>query len=258
MLDTGAMPNVMDRKMARLLGLEESIVPSGRVFGLCNTPVGVLGYVDVAITIGDADPVVERIKVLDSDQPTLLVGRRFMGQMGQVIFDWDNCRVKLGQRWIPAQTALSGSTPLARAIVAKQEEEVEKATRNETLILSDKLSEEDKSKIQAVVSKFDRVFARNHKRPSRCQLNESHAILTGDAPPQKSRPRRVPPHWEPEINKQLEEMLSASPPICQPSKSPWASDVVLVKKRDGSLRFAVDYRRLNGVTKRDEYSLPNP
>ena len=53
-------------------------------------------------------------------------------------------------------------------------------------------------------------------------------------------------------------MLAADPPICRPSNSPWASDVVLVKKKEGSMRFAVDYRKLNTVTKRDEYSLPNP
>ena len=75
--------------------------------------------------------------------------------------------------------------------------------------------------------------------------------MTGNALPQKSRPRRVPPKWEEEINR-------GDKPIVKPSSSPWASDVVLVKKKDGSLRFAVDYRRLNKITKRDEYSLPNP
>ena len=53
-------------------------------------------------------------------------------------------------------------------------------------------------------------------------------------------------------------MIANEPPIAKPSSSPWASDVVLIKKKDGNLRFAVDYRRLNAVTKRDEYSLPNP
>ena len=94
--------------------------------------------------------------------------------------------------------------------------------------------------------------------PARCKLTETHRILFGNPPPQKLRPKRVPSHWGREIDKQLDEMLVAHPPICWPSKSPWASEVVLVKKKEGSMRFALDYRKLNTVTKRDEYSLPNP
>ena len=42
----------------------------------------------------------------------------------------------------------------------------------------------------------------------------------------------------------------------QPSDSPWVSPIVLVRKKDGTFRFCVDYRGLNSVTKKDNFPLP--
>ena len=56
------------------------------------------------------------------------------------------------------------------------------------------------------------------------------------------------------INEQVKEMLDNH--IIRPSSSPWSSPVVIIKKKDGSPRFCVDYRRLNLITERDVYPLP--
>lgn len=82
----------------------------------------------------------------------------------------------------------------------------------------------------------------------------SHKIDTGDARPIKLPPRRVSLHLQGEVQNQVGDMLEQG--IIQPSRSPWAAPVVLVKKKDGNLRFCVDYRRLNEVTVKDAYPLP--
>ncbi len=57
-----------------------------------------------------------------------------------------------------------------------------------------------------------------------------------------------------EAKKLLDDMLGRS--VIQPSSSPWASPVVLVPKKDGSLRFCIDYQKVNSVTRKDAYPLP--
>ena len=79
-------------------------------------------------------------------------------------------------------------------------------------------------------------------------------IDTGDAPPQRQSARRIPYAAQQELAHLLEEMQKSQ--VIQPSESPWASPIVLVRKKDGSLRLYVDYRTLNSVTKADSFPLP--
>ena len=56
------------------------------------------------------------------------------------------------------------------------------------------------------------------------------------------------------IKEQIKELIEGG--AIRPSSSPWGSPVLFVKKPDGSLRFCVDYRALNGLTIKDRYPLP--
>ena len=67
------------------------------------------------------------------------------------------------------------------------------------------------------------------------------------------RIRQTTPQMKEVINKEIDEMLANH--VIEPSESPWASAIHVVKK-DGSFQFCIDYRPLNAVTKRDAYPLP--
>ena len=86
-----------------------------------------------------------------------------------------------------------------------------------------------------------------------CDLLQ-HDIDTSDIFPIKQSPRRPPlaaRHAEDDI---LDEMLESG--VIEPSDSPWASPVCLVKK-DGTFRFCVDYRQVNSVSRRDAFPIPD-
>ena len=81
-----------------------------------------------------------------------------------------------------------------------------------------------------------------------------HQIDTGLTPPIHQQAHRVPPAHRQEAKQILQDMLNNS--IITPSLSPWASPLVLVWKKDGLLRFCVDYHKINAITRKDAYPLP--
>ena len=110
MLDTGARLSVV-----RQLDLDRLVINDpGRVFGLCDNPIKVLGYIDVEIRVGTHQSVRERLQVLGFNSPTLILGPAFMGQFNEIAFDFKLGRIKLGGKWEPVQATVSGSNPLTR------------------------------------------------------------------------------------------------------------------------------------------------
>jgi hypothetical protein len=80
-----------------------------------------------------------------------------------------------------------------------------------------------------------------------------HHIVT-DGRPISSQPYRAGPSARDAISTEIDRMISMD--VIEPTCGPWASPIVLIPKPDGSIRFCVDYRRLNSVTRKDSYALP--
>ena len=81
-----------------------------------------------------------------------------------------------------------------------------------------------------------------------------HQIDTGDAKPIALAPYRITGHYIKTVTEEVQEMLKAG--IIVPSSSAWAAPVLLLDKPDGTIRFCLDFRRLNHVTKSDAYPMP--
>ena len=72
--------------------------------------------------------------------------------------------------------------------------------------------------------------------------------------PVNIRSYRYPPKLKIEIERLVKDMLSQS--IIRPSRNPFASHVLLVKKKDGTWRFCIDYRQLNAITIKNKFPIP--
>lgn len=115
-----------------------------------------------------------------------------------------------------------------------------------------KTSEESRA-IASLLVEFGEVFSKDSDDLGLTHLAE-HVIDTGGSRPLKQPPRRVPTAFAGEDIKALEKLQRQG--VIRPSNSPWASPIVLVHKKDGSVRFCTDYRRLNQVTKKDAFPIP--
>lgn len=125
---------------------------------------------------------------------------------------------------------------------------------DEVLKLADRpdLAQEEESQLTALLQKRERVFSTHEEDFGRTDTVK-HSIPTGAAPVREHF-RPLPPLLYKDIPALLAGMLQNG--IITESSSPWAAPIVMVRKKDGSWRFCVDYRKLNSVTHKDAFPLP--
>ena len=140
----------------------------------------------------------------------------------------------------PSQTQRSQMQVVAKAL-------------NEVVQNCQNLSPVEKEQLYQLLLAYSDIFGTQQSDLGRTDCIR-HKIDTGNAAPIRQRTRRLAPHQHQEAKKLVEEMLHKD--VIQPSSSPWAAPIVLVRKKHGSRRFCVDYRKINAITRKDAYPIP--
>jgi len=117
-----------------------------------------------------------------------------------------------------------------------------------------KIPPSERKEITDIFIEFSDVFSRS-KFDIGLAKDVEHVIETGNALPIHSNPRRVPLGVEKKVDELVEQLLEHK--IIRPSRSAWNSPIVVVAKKNGDIRMCVDYRKLNSVTTRQIFPIPD-
>ena len=108
----------------------------------------------------------------------------------------------------------------------------------------------------SLLKEYHNIFSLEKHDTGHTKATKHKIVLRDpDTPPFKERFCRIPPPQLDEVRAHLKMMLDAG--VIRPSNSPWCNAVVLVRKKDGSLRFCINFRRLNALTVKDSHPLPH-
>lgn len=117
--------------------------------------------------------------------------------------------------------------------------------------VSPELSRESKQEIGELVREFSDVFT---DIPGTTHLVE-HDIQLSTTEPLRIKGYPIPFHSQPVVKEEVEKMLELG--VIEPSNAPFASPIVIIRKKDNSIRFCIDFRKLNRVTVFDAEPMPN-
>uniref|UniRef100_A0A8C8S4V8 ribonuclease H n=1 Tax=Pelusios castaneus TaxID=367368 RepID=A0A8C8S4V8_9SAUR len=139
----------------------------------------------------------------------------------------------------------SWSLPLVDMIAESREE-----SRLEAIEMGEGLTATQRSEMLALLRHHQRTFS---NQPGLTSIL-THSIQTFGPRPAPSRAYRAKGEMQKQIQEEVESMLAMR--VITGSKSSWASPIVMVPKKDKTMRFCVDYRKLNAITQPDPYPMP--
>lgn len=242
LIDTGAVSSMLSEDFVKENRLQIKELDSNIRFSAAGkTSLIVLGTVELRFSIGTTE-------FLENFYVTRNLAHRVL--IGGDIFWKHNMDVKFSTKELVIGNQ---SSPLLSS------KELTQATINENSLPSELvqfeegyLSDKETREIKTLIDEFADIFSKNSDDIGKTDF--IHKIKLTDENPFKSRAYRIPQAQKKIVEDEIEKMLRTG--VIKKSNSPWSSPVVLVKKKDGSIRFCVDYRKLNSKTIKDNYPMP--
>ena len=200
------------------------------------------------------------LKVVQSGGHDAILGMNWLAQWGDMSCNWATKTLKFfyQDQWIALQGVQeSDSQTELCAISYPQILKWQKGCDIWAAVLLEPTDNADSQSISEVVAPLLSEFADVFQEPKCLPPHRTfdHAIfLYPDDAPVNSKPYRYSPLQKDEIECQVKDMIDSG--LITPSMSPFSSPVLLVKKKDGTWRFCVDYRKLNSVTIKSKFPMP--
>ena len=258
LIDGGSTHNFIQERLVKSLGLQTQptrplhvMVGNGNVIDchqICNqVPIHVQNQV---FTVD--------LHVLPLSGADIVLGVQWMKSLGPILTDYNDLTMKFLQAGKIVE--LKGESDSSIHIISAHQIERLLHTNGasaffhiQVLPTEPPSTKTFNSHTTSLLQKFKPLFQPPSTLPP--PRNTNHTIhLLPNSQPVNVRPYRYPYFQKQEIEKQVAEMLYHG--IIRPSTSPFSSPVLLVKKKDGSWRFCVDYRALNAITVKDRFPIP--
>ncbi|KAJ9559053.1 hypothetical protein OSB04_013667 [Centaurea solstitialis] len=255
LIDGGSTHNFIDQKLVRRLGLNVEKVENFQVTVASRERLNCPGICkNIHLTLQKV-PVTVDFYVLPVSACPLVLGVQWLRTLGPVETDYEHLTMTFVTP--KGKVTLQGIRPNSLQSFNSKDLHLLQGT---AFLLNISLTSVDVDEFQKypkgiteLLTKFQEVFNSQPGLPPK-RAHDHQITLQPYAEPVSVRPYRYPHYQKQEIEKMVRELLQMG--LVRPSRSPFSSPVLLVRKTDGSWRFCVDYRALNDITIKDKFPIP--
>lgn len=269
LIDSESTHNFIDSKIAELLGCKVREAGRAKVAVADGTKINVSGRIDNFKWNFQGTQFMTDFMVIPLGGHDIVLGVQWLSTLGPIT--WDFQKLEMVFKWGSSKVLLRGISPKSvQEIKAKRVKENRESDIQLHMIYAYEESDETPMKLSVLQSQeserlgveeineltdqFKDIFEEPKALPPFRENHNQKIILKEGSDPVNQRPYRYVVQQKNEIDKMIHDLLKAG--TVQPSSSPYASPVVLVKKKDNTWRLCVDYRKLNEMTVKDRFPIP--